>query len=33
MTMNLASIDQDKKTGEMKTVGLKNIDFSGIKGL
>ncbi|MGB7739690.1 MAG: alkaline phosphatase PhoX [Steroidobacteraceae bacterium] len=33
MTMNLASIDQDKKTGEMKTVGLKNIDFSGIRGL
>ena len=33
MTMNLATIDQDKKTGAMTTVAVKNIDFSGIKGL
>lgn len=33
MTMNLATIDQDKKTGALTTVALKNIDFSGIRGL
>ena len=33
MTMNLATIDQDKKTGALTTVAVKNIDFSGIRGL
>jgi len=33
MTMNLATIDQDKKTGAMTTVAVKNIDFAGIRGL
>ncbi len=33
MTMNLASLDQDKKTGAMSTVSIRNIDFSGIGGL
>ena len=27
MTMNLATIDQDKKTGALTTVAMKNIDF------
>jgi secreted PhoX family phosphatase len=33
MTMNLATIDQDKKSGKMTTVSVKNIDMSEIKGL
>ena len=33
MTMNLAAIDQDKRTGELTTVSVGNIDFSGIRGL
>jgi len=33
MAMNLATIDQDKKTGEMTTVSVKNIDMSGVNGL
>lgn len=33
MTMNLATIDQDKETGKMKTVAMKNIDMSGVNGL
>jgi hypothetical protein len=33
MVMNLAAIDQDKKTGEMFTAWVNNIDMSGVKGL
>jgi len=33
MTMNLATLDQDKKTGELTTVTVKNIDLSGVNGL
>ncbi|NJD33052.1 MAG: DUF839 domain-containing protein [Gammaproteobacteria bacterium] len=33
MTMNLATIDQDKKSGAMSVVAVKNVDFSGIRGL
>ena len=33
MTMNLATIDQDKKSGEMTTVSVENIDMSAINGL
>lgn len=33
MVMNLASIHQDRKTGMLKAVGLKNIDMSGVGGL
>ena len=33
MTMNLATIDQDKRTGMLSTVAVKNVDFSGIRGL
>jgi secreted PhoX family phosphatase len=33
MTMNLAKIKQNEKTGELTTVALKNIDMSGVGGL
>ncbi|MGB8223290.1 MAG: alkaline phosphatase PhoX [Polyangiales bacterium] len=33
MTMSLATIDQDKKTGKMTVIEVKNIDMSPIKGL
>ena len=33
MAMNLATIDQDKKSGEMTTVSVENIDMSAINGL
>ncbi|NTW59200.1 MAG: DUF839 domain-containing protein [Nitrospirae bacterium] len=33
MTMNLAAIDQDKKTGMLTTKALRNIDMSGVGGL
>jgi secreted PhoX family phosphatase len=33
MTMNLATIDQDKKSGKMTTVSVKNIDMAGVSGL
>jgi secreted PhoX family phosphatase len=33
MVINLASIDQDKWTGRLATVGVKNVDVSGIRGL
>jgi hypothetical protein len=33
MVMNLAVLDQDKKSGELSTVTVKNIDMAGVKGL
>jgi secreted PhoX family phosphatase len=33
MTMSLATVDQDKKTGKLRTVALKNIDLSSVGGL
>jgi secreted PhoX family phosphatase len=33
MTMNLAKIKQNERTGELTTVALKNIDMSGVGGL
>lgn len=33
MTMNLAAIEQDPKTGILRTTALKNIDMSGVGGL
>jgi hypothetical protein len=33
MTMSLATIGQDRKTGELRTVALENIDMSGVSGL
>ena len=32
MTMNLATVDQDKTTGKLRTVALKNIDMSSVGG-
>ena len=33
MTMNLATIEQDKRSGDLVTVALRNIDMSGVGGL
>jgi hypothetical protein len=33
MTMNLALLDQDVATGALTTVGVRNIDMAGVKGL
>lgn len=33
MTMNLTSIDQDRRSGELRAVGLANVDMSGVNGL
>lgn len=33
MTMSLTNVEQDKKTGKLAAVGLKNIDMSAIDGL
>ncbi len=33
MTMSLATLDQNKKTGKLRTVALANIDMSGVGGL
>ncbi len=33
MAMKLSTIDQDKNTGDLSMVALKNIDMSGVRGL
>jgi len=33
MTMNLATIEQDKKSGDLVTAALRNVDMSGVGGL
>jgi len=33
MAMNLTSIDQDRRAGELKAVGLANVDMGGVNGL
>jgi len=33
MTMNLATVEQDKRSGDLVTVALRNVDMSGVRGL